>query len=124
MQDHTQRDVAQLAHYSNAIETRELVFLSGQLALDQAGSIVGTDIRTQTERTLENLGRVLTAQGLHKQDVVKATIWIRHESDFIGFNEVYAAFFGAHKPARSTVVCGLVLAQALIEIEAVAQRRR
>jgi enamine deaminase RidA (YjgF/YER057c/UK114 family) len=56
--------------------------------------------------------------------VVKATVWLAKAADFAAFNESYAAAFGETRPARSTVVCPLVLPEALIEIEAIARRQR
>lgn len=114
---------ARSAHYSAAVEAGGLLFISGQLALDEQSRIAGADIVTQTRKSLENLDNVLAGNGLDRTDVVKVTIWLTRASDFAGFNETYACFFGDHKPSRSTVVSGLVLPDALIELEAVARTR-
>jgi 2-iminobutanoate/2-iminopropanoate deaminase len=108
-------------HLSPFVDTGSLVFLSGQIAFDQDGAITG-DAATQTRRCLERLEGVLHEAALTLSHVVKCTIWLRHESDFAAFNDAYASYFGAHKPARSTVISGLALPEALIEIEAIAQR--
>jgi len=108
-------------HLSPCTNAGALVFLSGQLAFDAHGTVSG-DIATQTRRCLERLEQVLRDAGLSLTQVVKCTIWLRHESDFSAFNEAYAAYFGAHKPARSTVISGLAVPAALVEIEAVASR--
>jgi 2-iminobutanoate/2-iminopropanoate deaminase len=108
-------------HLSPFVDTGSLVFLSGQLAFDDAGAITG-NATIQTRRCLERLESVLRDAGLALSDVVKCTIWLRHESDFVAFNDAYASYFGAHKPARSTVISGLALPDALVEIEAIASR--
>ncbi|MET0504531.1 MAG: RidA family protein [Luteibacter sp.] len=108
-------------HLSAFVDTGSLVFLSGQIAFDPDGSIRG-DAAAQTRRCLERIEAVLHEAGLTLAHVVKCTIWLRHESDFAAFNEAYALHFGAHRPARSTVISGLAIPEALVEIEAIAQR--
>ena len=85
------------------------------------GQIDDSDIGRQTVQTLENLERVLQPLGLNRTHIVKATVWLRPGADFLAFNESYAGFFGDHRPARSTVYSALLIDQANIEIEAVAQ---
>lgn len=97
-----------------------MIYSSGQLAFDANGSISG-DVASQTRTTLANLAEVLAAHGCGLADVVKATIWLRNESDFAAFNEAYAAVFGEHRPARSTTIAGLAIPSALVEIEAIAE---
>lgn len=110
-------------HLAKWTETQDLVFVSGQLPYDASRQIVGTDIETQTAQALANLDTVLQDAGLTRSHIVKATVWLTAAPDFPGFDATYAAFFGNHRPARSTVVCGLVAPKALVEIEAVAARR-
>ena len=109
-------------HLSKWTEAHGLVFVSGQLAYDAARKIVGATIQEQTAHALQYLDETLQAAALTRSDVLKTTVWIRSSSDFAGFNDTYASFFGEHRPARSTVVCKLVAPQALVEIEAVAAR--
>jgi len=109
-------------HLAKWTEAQGLVFVSGQLPYDTDRKIVGDTIAPQTQQALENLEVVLRDAGLDRSHVVKATIWLTTKSDFAGFNEAYAAFFGPIRPARSTVVSDLVAPGALIEIEAVAAR--
>jgi 2-iminobutanoate/2-iminopropanoate deaminase len=109
-------------HLAPFVDTGSLVFLSGQLAFDEHGAIKG-DAAIQTRRCLERVESVLRDAGLSLSDVVKCTIWLRHEGDFAAFNDAYASYFGAHKPARSTVISGLALPDALVEIEAIAHRK-
>jgi 2-iminobutanoate/2-iminopropanoate deaminase len=111
------------AHLSQAIETGDLVFTSGQLAFDENGQLQEGGAGEQTTQALRNLQRVLANTGLDLSDVVKTTVWITNITDFTAFNDAYAAMFGDHMPTRSTVVAQLVLPGALVEIEAVARRR-
>lgn len=107
-----------LAPYS---EAGDLIFLSGQLSI-KAGQFVDGDIGVQTRQVLDNISAVLASLGLGLGDVVKTTVWLTQGSDFTAFNDVYASVFGDVRPARSTVIAGLVLPQALVEIEAIARR--
>lgn len=108
-------------HLASCVDAGSLVFLSGQIAFDDSGSVTG-DIAAQTHCCLERMERVLRDAGLSLSQVVKCTIWLRNEAEFAAFNAAYAAFFGAHKPARSTVISGLAIPSALVEIEAIASR--
>ena len=110
-------------HFSLWTEAGSLVFVSGQLAFDAAGRIVGPAVSAQTTQALRNLESVVEKAGIKLADVVKTTVWLRNQADFASFNESYAAYFGEVRPARSTVVSGLVHPDALVEIEAIAQRR-
>lgn len=109
-----------LAAYAAVGDT---IYLSGQLAFDDTGRIASDDLGDQTTQTLRNIEKVLATLGLSRDDVAKATIWLVPGSDFLAFNERYADFFGAHKPARSTVFSELALPTAKIEIEVIAHRR-
>lgn len=109
--------------YSQAIECRpgRLLFLSGQIPLDPAtGALVGGGVAEQTRRVLQNLDAVLLAAGLARWNVVKTTIYLVNLQDFALVNEVYAEYFGDHRPARATVQVAALPKGALVEIEAVA----
>lgn len=108
-------------HLAPYTEAGGLVFLSGQLSI-AAGQFVDGDVVAQTNQVLENISAVLGGVGLTRVDVIKTTVWLTQASDFAAFNATYAAFFGEHRPARSTVIAGLALPQALVEIEVVARR--
>ncbi|HEX3364083.1 RidA family protein [Phenylobacterium sp.] len=111
-----------LPHLAKWTEAQRLVFVPGQLPYDASRQVVGAEIGAQTAQALANLDAVLRDAGLDRSRVVKATVWLRAAGDFTGFDAAYAAFFGEHRPARSTVVCELVAPRALVEIEAVAAR--
>ncbi len=113
-----------LGPYSQAIVAGDLVFCAGQIALDpKTGEIVSGDIKEQTRRVLDNLAAVLEAAGSGLDRVVKTTVFLTDLAEFAAMNEVYAATFGTHRPARSTVPVGGLPRGGRIEIECIALRR-
>lgn len=110
-------------HLSPSQRIGNCVHTSGQLAFDANGGLCG-DISAQTAQVLANVATALSAHGLGLEHVGKTTVWLRHAEDFAAFNAAYAAAFGSHRPARSTVVAGLAVAAALVEIEAIASREQ
>lgn len=108
-------------HFAPTFVTNDLVFVSGQLAFGPAGRISG-DVAHQTRTCLDNLEGLLRDHGLDRRHVVKTTVWLRQADDYAVFDKTYAGFFGDHRPARSTLICELALADARVEIEAIATR--
>lgn len=106
--------------YSQAIRAGNLLFTSGQIPLDPSGRLVTGGIREQTHQVFRNLQAVLAAAGVGFDQVVKATVFIKDMDQFHEVNEVYASYFGDHKPARSTVEVARLPKDAGIEIELVA----
>ena len=104
---------------SKAVRAGDFVFLSGQLGLSAQGQLAGSSIETQTRQALHNISGILAEAGASLAQVIKSTVWLVERSDFARFNQIYAEYFPHQPPARSTVVCGLVLAGALVEIEVV-----
>lgn len=112
---------APVGPYSHAVRVGELLFCSGQIPLDPAtGQLVGGDIRAQTERVLENIKAILDDQRLGFGQVVKTTVYLTHLADFAAMNEVYARYFTAEFPARSTVQVAGLPRGAAVEIEVIA----
>ena len=110
--------------YSQAITAGGLVFCAGQVALDPAsGEPVAGDVRAQTARVLDNLAAVLAAAGSDLAHVVKTTVYLTDFTDFAAMNEVYAARFGDHRPARATVGAAALPKGLRVEIECVAAVR-
>lgn len=107
--------------YSQAIALGSVLYTSGQIPLDKNGNFVEGDIKVQTTQVLENLKQVLQAGGSSLDRVVKTTVFLANMDDFVAFNEVYAQFFGEHKPARSTIAVKTLPKNALVEIECVAK---
>jgi 2-iminobutanoate/2-iminopropanoate deaminase len=117
----TSRGPKPIGPYSQAIKSNGFLFVSGQVALDpQSGEFVGVDIRQQTERVLENLKAILEAAGVSFHHVVKTTVFLKDMNDFASMNEVYARYFTAAPPARSTVQAARLPKDALVEIEVIA----
>jgi 2-iminobutanoate/2-iminopropanoate deaminase len=117
----TNRGPKPIGPYSQAIKSNGFLFVSGQVALDpQTGEFVGADIRQQTERVLENLKGILEASGASFHHVVKTTVFLKDMNDFTAMNEVYARYFTAAPPARSTVQAARLPKDALVEIELIA----
>jgi 2-iminobutanoate/2-iminopropanoate deaminase len=107
--------------YSVAIQAGAFVFTSGQLGLDpQTGSLVPGGIEAETRQALANLRHVLEASGTAMDDVVKTTVFLKDMADFPKMNAVYAEFFPADPPARSTVQVAALPKAGTVEIEVVA----
>jgi 2-iminobutanoate/2-iminopropanoate deaminase len=117
----TQNAPAAIGPYSQGIRAGGFLFLSGQVALDPAtGQLVAGDVRAQTERVLKNLEAVLAAAGRSMAAVVKTTVYLADMNDFAAMNEVYAGFFPAPPPARSTVQAARLPRDARVEIDVIA----
>ena len=109
------------APYSQAIRVGDLVFVSGQLALEPGATAIQADgIGEQTERVMANLKAILEAAGSGLDRLVKTTVFLQDLADFQGMNEVYARHVGETPPARSTVEVARLPSGALVEIEAIA----
>ena len=109
--------------YSMAIEAGDYVYLSGQTPMDPAtGKLVQADIGAETKQCLENLKNVLEAAELTFAHVVKANVFLTNMGDFAAMNAVYATYFPAPFPARSTVAVAALPLGARVEIELVAYR--
>ena len=107
--------------YVQAIRAGGLVFVSGQLAVEPAtGQLIDGDIGAMTRRIFANLNAVLEAAGSSFAKVVKVTVFLADMDDFQAMNQVYAEFFPASPPARSTVQVARLPREARIEVEAIA----
>jgi 2-iminobutanoate/2-iminopropanoate deaminase len=109
--------------YSAAVESGDLVFVSGQIPLDSGtGKLVEGDIAAQARQSLENLKTILGAAGLSFAHVIKTTIFLTSMGDFAAVNEVYKTFVGEPYPARSTIAVAALPMGAKVEIEMIASR--
>jgi len=117
----TDKAPAAIGPYSQAIKVGDMVYTSGQIALDTKGSFFDGTVKDQAQLVLQNLEEVLKEAGSSMQQVVKTTIFLADMTDFNEVNEVYAKAFGNHKPARSTIEVQNLPKDALIEIEAIAK---
>jgi 2-iminobutanoate/2-iminopropanoate deaminase len=107
--------------YSQAIRARDLIFTSGQVAIDPATQqvIVG-DISAQTDRVLKNLSAILEASGSTLEKVIRCTVFLKNMGDFAAMNEVYGRYFKQSPPARSTVEVARLPKDVLVEIDVIA----
>ena len=107
--------------YSQAIKCGNLVFTSGQIAINPASGQVEADtIEGQTEQICKNLVAVLEAAGTSIEKVVKTTCFLSDMADFAAFNEVYGRYFTS-KPARSCVAAKQLPKNVLAEVEVIAE---
>lgn len=107
--------------YSQAMKVGNLVFTSGQIAIDPAtGAVEATDIVGQTEQVCKNLCAVLCEAGTSIDKVVKTTCFLSDMADFAAFNEVYGRYF-VGKPARSCVAAKQLPKNVLCEVEVIAE---
>ncbi|MFQ5878449.1 MAG: RidA family protein [Acidobacteriota bacterium] len=107
--------------YTQAIAAGDLIFLSGQIALDpKSGEMTGGGLEEEAARVLDNLGAVLAAAGSGYDRVVKTTVYLTDLADFEALNRVYARYFGTGRPARSTVQVASLPRGARVEIDAIA----
>ena len=109
--------------YSQAVWAGDFLFCAGQIPLEPvSGVLVTGGIAEQTTRVLENIKGLLGSQGLDFSHVVKATVFLADMNEFAGMNEVYAKYFPASPPARSTVQVARLPKDARVEIEVIAAR--
>jgi 2-iminobutanoate/2-iminopropanoate deaminase len=106
--------------YSQAIRAGGFLFTAGQIALDPAtGQIVEGDVARQTARVMDNLKAIVEAAGSSLDRAVKATVYLKDMNDFAAMNEVYARYFAANPPARSTVEAARLPRDVRVEIDLV-----
>ena len=106
--------------FSPAIKAGDFIFVSGQVGFVDAEGKELKGIEAQTRRCLGNVKKVLQAASLSLDDVVKVTVFLVNVNDFASMNEAYQSYFVNNKPARSTVIAGLALPKALVEMECIA----
>jgi len=108
-----------LGPYSPFVRAGDLVIVSGQVGMRE-GTLVDGGVATQTTQALANLADRLADAGASLSDVVKTMCFLTDMADFEAFNAAYAAAFGDHRPARSTVAVVALPAGAIVEVEAIA----
>ncbi|HKB12042.1 MAG TPA: RidA family protein [Vicinamibacterales bacterium] len=112
---------AAIGPYSQAIRAGQLLFVSGQVALDPAtGQMVPGGVAEQTRRVLDNVGAILSAGGRSFADVVRTTIFLADMNDFATVNEIYGQYFREPYPARATVQVARLPRDARVEIDVIA----
>lgn len=116
----TDKAAAAIGPYSQGVIAGNLFYSSGQIPLTPAGEMVVGTISEQAHQVFANLQAVLAEAGSSLGQVVKTTVFIKDMNDFAELNEVYASYFGSHKPARSTVEVARLPKDAKVEIEVIA----
>lgn len=117
----TDKAPAAIGPYSQGIIVGGLLFASGQIPINPAtGEIEGTDIVTQAEQVMKNIGAILAEAGTDYTRVAKTTCFLADMNDFATFNEVYAKYF-TEKPARSCVAVKTLPKNVLCEVEVIAE---
>lgn len=121
----TQDAPAPIGPYSQAVQTGNTLYISGQIALDPAtGELVTTSIEDETHRVLKNLGAILKAAGLNYTDVISCTVFVTDIGLFSRINDVYSQYFQNDiPPARALVQVSALPKLVSIEIAAIAQRQ-
>lgn len=118
----TENAPAAIGPYVQGRSSANLLFLSGQIALDpKTGELVGSTIEQQTEQVMANIGALLAAAHIDFSHVVKTTCYLAHIEDFAAFNDVYARSFDDERPARSAVGVAALPKGALVEVEVIAE---
>lgn len=113
---------AAVGPYSQAVETDNFVFASGQIALNPATGEMAEGIEAQAHQALKNAQAVIAASGAKWENVIKTTVFITNIDDFGKVNKIYATYFKQPYPARSCVEVSKLPKGALIEIEVIAAK--
>ena len=107
--------------YSQAIQAGNILFVSGQIAIQRAtGKIITTTIEEETNQVMENLGAVLKAAGMNFSNIVKTSIFLKDMNNFPQVNGIYGRFFAQDPPARETVEVARLPKDVNVEISCVA----
>ncbi len=121
----TKKAPAAIGPYSQAVVVGDMVYTSGMIPIiPETGELESGDITAQARQAISNLMALLEAAGSDTESVVKTTVFISNMDDFAKVNEVYATFFKDNYPARSCVEVARLPKDVLIEIEAVAIKKK
>ena len=119
----TERAPKAIGPYSQGIVAAPWLFVSGQLGmLPETGDLVGADFSPQARQALENLLQIVKAAGYASTDVVAVDVFVTDLNHFAAFNDIYAEYFSAHRPARAVVEVRRLPKDANIEIKCIACR--
>lgn len=118
---HTDHAPKAVGPYSQAILAGSTLYVSGQIPyVPETMTPAGDDIQSQTRQSLANVLAIVEKAGLQKEDIIKCGVFLKDLSMFQAMNQVYAEFFGNHKPARFAVEVSRLPLDVLIEIDAIA----
>jgi 2-iminobutanoate/2-iminopropanoate deaminase len=117
----TEHAPAAIGPYSQAVLSQGFLYTSGQVALTPSGDFVQGSVVDEAHQVFANLDALLKAAGCARSNVVRATVYLTDLGEFAAVNEVYAAYFAAHRPARACVQVAALPKGAQIEIDFVAE---
>lgn len=111
---------AAVGPYSQAIDVNGTLYVSGQIPfIPETMKLISEDIKIQTKQSLDNIKAIVTEAGYELTDIIKCTVFLKDMNDFADMNEVYAEFFGGHKPVRCAVEVARLPKDVKIEIDAI-----
>ncbi|HYF04289.1 MAG TPA: RidA family protein [Patescibacteria group bacterium] len=120
---HTNDAPQPIGPYSQGIAAQgTFLFLSGQIPLQNDGTMIEGGIREQTHQVIRNIQAVLAAENAELKNVVKCTVFLKDMNDFVAMNEVFSEYFGDVRPARSTIEVARLPKDVAVEIEVIALR--
>ena len=121
---HTKNAPDAIGTYNQAIETKSMIFTSGQIGIDpKTGELISTNIKDQIQQTLKNIDAILLGAGLRKDSIVKLTVYLKDFNDFHAINNAFKLFFNDYEfPARSTVEVSELPMGASVEIDCIATK--
>ena len=118
---YSEKAPAPIGPYSQAIKNQNMLFVSGQIPIDQtSGKLITESIEAETHQVIKNLQFILEEAGGNLNSIVKTSIFIKNMDDFGEINEVYASYFSETKPARETVEVSRLPKDVNIEISCIA----
>lgn len=114
---------APIGPYNQAVLAGNLLFVSGQIALDaQTGELVMLDLATETHKVMANIKAILTEAGLDFSAIVKTSIFLKNMGDFAQVNEIYGSYFTGNFPARETIQVAALPKNVNVEISVTAYK--
>ncbi len=117
---YTQNAPEPVGPYSQGIEHNGLYYFSGQIATSPEGKFYNNSLEEEITQIFKNITVLLKAAELEKENIIKTTVFLADINDFQKANEIYAEFFGEHRPTRSAVEVSKLPLGARIEIEIIA----
>lgn len=117
----SKKSPAPLGPYSQAVMTGNTLYVSGQIAIDEAsGNLVTGNIEIETEQVMKNIGYILSEAGLDYSNVVKCSIFVSDMNNFQLINSVYGKYFIQNPPARETIEVSRLPKDVHVEISCIA----
>lgn len=116
---------APIGPYSQAVLINEYLYVSGQIALDTEGNLIGNSIEEETNQVMKNLKAILAEASMHFSNVIKTSIFVKDLNNFQKINEVYGSYFTDQQPpARETVEVSRLPKDVQVEISCIAVKNK